>query len=445
MPNAIAYFAILIWPVLSIVFYKRLSALTATFLTIIGGYLLLPVRTAIDPPLIPPINKDSVIALSAMIGCIFIKKLNLSLLPRTGIEKWLVLIYVCLPFFTYITNTEPLFDGRYWLPSLTIHDAIASSFANYMKMIIFILALQLIKTSEDQIKIFKFLTIAGLCYSLPILLEIRLSPQLHTWIYGFFPHVFGQQIRGDGYRAVVFLGHGLLVAMFILVTLASATVLWRNRINIYGIPTLLIMCFLAIVLVLSKTFSAYFLAILLIPSIIFLSSGLMNTVSKMLILMVILYPLLTFLKIMPHQEILDFVSSLNSERASSLAYRFHMETILIEHASEKTLFGWGGWNRNRPWGAVPDGYWIVLFGSQGLMGFLAVFGLSVVATMKGVRACNLLADKSMKNILAAHILLIVVIMIDQLPNSSMSGIYIWFLLGALIGRANHIIGGNTHR
>ena len=439
MPNIIAYLAILIWPILSIYVYKRYPTLTATFITVMGGYLLLPVNTAIDPPLIPPINKDTVVALSALVGRVYIKKLNISLVPSGGIERLLAIAYLVLPFFTFITNTEPLFDGRFWRPPLTIHDAIAGSFANYMRMLTFILALQLIKTSEDQIKIFKYLTIAGLCYSLPILLEIRLSPQLHTWIYGFFPHVFGQQMRGGGYRAVVFLGHGLLVATFIFVALGSATIIWKNNIKLYGIPAFAVILYLTIILVLSKTFSAYFLAMLLIPSLFFLSANVMNTLSKALIYMVIFYPLMTFFKLFPQQEIIEFVSGMNAERAGSLSYRFHMENILIDHASEKFLFGWGGWNRNRPWGTVPDGYWIVIFGSQGLVGFLAIFGLAVSATLKGIKACKSLADKNEKFLLSASILMIVILMIDQIPNSSLSGIYIWFLIGAVHGRANHIL------
>ena len=219
MPNAIAYLAILIWPIASLLVFNKFKPLPATFITIIGGYLLLPVATAIDLPLIPSINKESVSALSALVGCILIKKMNISLLPRAGIEKWLVLAFILLPFFTFITNTEPMFDGRYWRQGLTIKDVIGGVFLNFIPIIAFLLGLQLVRRYDDQLKLFKFLTIAGLCYSIPILFEIRFSPQLHTWIYGFFPHVFMQQMRGDGYRAVVFIGHGLAVAFFVVMAL----------------------------------------------------------------------------------------------------------------------------------------------------------------------------------------------------------------------------------
>jgi hypothetical protein len=439
MPNSFAYLMIIIWPLVSVMLYKRKDTLTATFFTIVGGYLILPVRTEIDFPLIPALNKESVSALSALIGCIYIKKVKIDLIPKEGVERWLILIFLLLPILTVITNTEPVFDGKFWRPELTFRDAIGGMFLNWVKIIAFILGLQLIKKYDQQLLLFKYFTIAGLWYSLPILLEIRLSPQLHTWIYGFFPHFFNQQMRGDGFRAVVFLGHGLLVAIFVVIALASATTLWKQRINTFRIPAFLTVLYLLMVLILSKTLGANFLALILIPAIVWLPSSMHNNISRSLMLVIILYPLLTMFKIFPQQEILEFVSSINPDRAGSLFYRFQMETRILEHTTNKFLFGWGAWDRNLPWGTVPDGYWIVLLSSQGFTAFIAVFGLALTATIKGVKASNELVEKAEKQLLTINILLIVVIMIDQIPNSSMNSIYIWFLLGALIGRSNYIL------
>lgn len=439
MPNYFAYLMIIIWPLISLMVYRRQNTLTATFITIVGGYLILPVNTGIDFPLIPAINKESVSAISALIGCIFIKKIKIDLIPKDGVEKWLVLIFLSLPILTVITNTEPVFDGKYWRPGLNFRDAIGGIFLNYMKLIPFILGLQLIKTYDQQLSLFKYFTIAGLWYSLLILLEIRLSPQLHTWIYGFFPHVFNQQMRGDGFRAVVFLGHGLLVATFVLIALTSATTLWKQRINTFGIPAFVTVLYMLMVLILSKTLGANLLALIIIPAIIWLPSSMHNKMSRLIMTIIILYPLLTMFNMFPQQEILDFIRDIDADRAGSLYYRFRMEAIILEHTTDKFLFGWGSWYRNLPWGSVPDGYWIVLLSSQGFIAFLAVFGLALTATIKGIKASNKLVEKADKQLLTINILLIVVIMIDQIPNSSMNAIYIWFLLGALIGRSNYIL------
>ena len=78
------------------------------------------------------------------------------------------------------------------------------------------------------------LVVAGLIYSLPMLFEVRMSPQLHTWIYGYFPHSFGQQMRDGGFRPVVFIGHGLGVAFFVMTTVVAAAAFWRTGTHLFN-------------------------------------------------------------------------------------------------------------------------------------------------------------------------------------------------------------------
>ena len=64
---------------------------------------------------------------------------------------------------------------------------------------------------------------------MPALFEVRFSPQLNIWIYGFFQHDFQQMIRGGSFRPIVFLPHGLWVALFFLSTLVAAAALLHRR------------------------------------------------------------------------------------------------------------------------------------------------------------------------------------------------------------------------
>lgn len=59
-----------------------------------------------------------------------------------------------------------------------------------------------------------------------MLYEVRLSPQLHRIFYGYFPHSFAQQVRGGGFRPVVFLQHGLWVAFFAMMMTVVTFALW---------------------------------------------------------------------------------------------------------------------------------------------------------------------------------------------------------------------------
>src|SRR5262249_17761958 len=56
--------------------------------------------------------------------------------------------------------------------------------------------------------------LGGLIYVPLCVIEIRFSPQLHTWVYGFHQHSFEQTLRFGGFRPVVFMEHGLMVGMW---------------------------------------------------------------------------------------------------------------------------------------------------------------------------------------------------------------------------------------
>jgi len=438
MPNLIAYLALIIWPFLALFMYRALRPVAATFWTIVGGYLLLPVRVSLDFPLIPPLDKQSIPAIAALIGCMALKDKKINLIPKSGLERWLIFILLLVPFFTVLNNGEPMFNGYRILPGLTYHDALSSVIGEYIRLIPFILGLQLIKTHEDQLELFKLLVIAALWYSLLILFEIRMSPQLHTWIYGFFPHSFGQQYRFGGFRAVVFMGHGLIVAMFVALSLGAATILWRNNIKVYGLPPYVIVIYFFLLLILSKTVGAFLLGTILMVAIAWVPVRIMKRMTLFIMLIVILYPLLSIFDIFPHQGLVDLAAKFDLDRAQSLAFRFFHENRLLQHAQEKLFFGWGGWNRNRLAGSVTDGYWIITLGLYGIIGFAALFGLAGLSVRYGIKSSRMAAGKLQQRLLMGHALIVTMIMVDQLPNASLSS-WLWLMIGALMGRARYVL------
>src|SRR5262249_13356926 len=129
----------------------------------------------------------------------------------------------------------------------------------------FFLARQLLRDAESNIEVLRVLVLAGLAYSVPALFEVRMSPQLHAWIYGFFPHSFGQQIRDGGFRPVVFLGHGLLVAFFMMTTAVAAAAFWRTRSRLIRMPAEGITAYLGGVLLLCKALGAFIYGAVLVP------------------------------------------------------------------------------------------------------------------------------------------------------------------------------------
>ena len=61
------------------------------------------------------------------------------------------------------------------------------------------------------------------------LYEIRMSPQLHYLVYGFYPSFFGMSVRFGGYRPTVFLQHGLAVGMWMTSASLVGVWLWYSR------------------------------------------------------------------------------------------------------------------------------------------------------------------------------------------------------------------------
>src|SRR6202008_4639029 len=115
--------------------------------------------------------------------------------------------------------------GAIFLPGVRYYDAVSALLSQFIFFIPFILARQFLRSAEANTLLLRALVIAGLAYTVPMLFEIRFSPPLHTWIYGYSPHDFIQQVRDGGFRPVVFIGHGLGVAFFALMAILASAAL----------------------------------------------------------------------------------------------------------------------------------------------------------------------------------------------------------------------------
>ncbi|MEH6361299.1 MAG: hypothetical protein V7761_11280, partial [Amylibacter sp.] len=103
------------------------------------------------------------------------------------------MMFVLGPIVTALTNSEPIvFSGAEGLPGLRITDAIALAINQTLLLVPFLLARQLLATPEAHKELLIALLIGGLIYSIPMLIEVRLSPQVNVWVYGYFQHLFSQ-------------------------------------------------------------------------------------------------------------------------------------------------------------------------------------------------------------------------------------------------------------
>jgi hypothetical protein len=449
MGNGFAYAVMLFWPFMAIYLYKTRTIQVATIWVILGGFMFLPVGTVIDLPFIPAFDKNSIPVISALIGCWFVVKKPVHYFKNKGLTKLLVLMLIIGPFITAMNNQEAVIVGGRFLSGLSMHDVFSTIVNQILLITPFFMGWQFFRTHQDHLLIFKIIVVAGLFYSILILFEVRMSPQIHTWVYGYFPDDFGQQKRDGGFRAVVFMGHGLWVAFFIAVVLISATALWKNNKKIRQLSPAVVSYYFLVVLVLCKSLASLLYGVFGLVMIKLNKPKTQIRLALILAALAMSYPTMSIMKVFPHHELIEVATSISPERAGSLNFRFENEEILLARGREKFFFGWGGWGRNRVYNevtgkdeSVTDGRWIITFGKFGIFGFIAEFGLLAIAIISASQAAKIVKSKEELILLSAHSLLVGLIMIDQLPNASLAP-WLWLLVGILLGRAETIIAENS--
>lgn len=399
MPNSVAYLVLFSWPLVAVVLFAGQSPARALSLAVVVGYLLLPERTGVNFPMIPAINKVLVINLTAAVVVYFAlrrERLAAGAPPPgpAGRARWifrgLIALTLLTPFLTVLTNAEPVIAGPRYIDGIRLYDAVSLMVSAAIMIVPFLLGMWVLGRPEAQAELLRVLVLAACAYAVLVLFEVRMSPQLHNWVYGFFPHSFVQHMRGGGFRPMVFLGHGLAVGIFLCTAVLAACALWRQalRDGAPAAPWMVAALWLLVTLLLSRNLGATALALLFAPLILFGTPRLQVLVAAVVAAVVLTYPMLRGAGLVPVESIHAAARSISEDRAGSLQFRFDHEDALLARANEKPLAGWGSWGRNRIYDpdtgrdlSVTDGLWVITIGQFGWLGYLAQFGLLTVPVL----------------------------------------------------------------
>lgn len=226
--------------------------------------------------------------------------------------------------------------------------------------------------------------VGGLVYVPLCLWEIRMSPLLHDYVYGFHQHLFSQSFRGGLYRPTVFMRHGLMVSMWM--STACLMALYSRRMGryrgVFGLPTWIETGALVFTLVLCQSWAAT--TFFFVGAAVRWLDGRSRKAWFLgaLVFIPVLYIGLRGSGMWSGDNLVSAVSRVSDERAQSIGFRFQCETVLVNRALESPVFGWGGWGRNyAPIDeegeilAIADGTWIRVFGEYGAVGVVSLFGL----------------------------------------------------------------------
>ncbi len=451
MPNALAYLMLILWPVVCLVLFRRLPMERAIIWSVLAGYLLLPPVAEFDLPLVPDMNKVSIPNISAFVLVLFYLKRPMSFWPGTWAMRILLVGFVLgvVPTvlsngdpmqFTILGTTEPISFVTASIPGLGWIDLFSVVSGQIIVLMPFFLARNFLSSQEGLRDLLLALMLGGLVYTVPSLIEIRLSPQINVWVYGFFQHDFQQMMRDGGFRPIVFLPHALWLAFFMMTAVVSAVALGRAAEGPEKARYFAAALYLFFVLVLSKSLASLTYALLLVPVILLAGERLLLRVAIVMAGIAVLYPILRDNGWVPLEWIMAKAEAINPERAQSLGYRFDNEEILLERAHEKWLFGWGGWGRNLVRDmqtgeiiSIPDGEWIIVFGTFGWVGYLSQMGLLAVPLFMLWRARR--GAREAGGIYAGAMALILAItLVDMLLNAILTP-YTWLVAGAVWGHA----------
>jgi hypothetical protein len=450
MPNPIAYLMLLIWPFVCLALFRTQSVERALVWSILGGYLLLPPLAEFNLPLVPGMDKVSIPNLSVFAILVFATAHSVRLLPQGRTARVLIALFIFSAIPTVLTNREPilfevlrdadpilfLIDA---LPGQSVRDIGSVLIGQVLTLLPLLLARQFLSSEEGLREILTALMVGALFYSVPSFLEIAISPQVNIWVYGFFQHSFEQTMRAGGFRPIVFLPHGLWLALFVCTAAMAAAALARETRAQERWKVVLWTVYLMIFLVACKSAASMAYGMVLVPLVYFAPRRWLILPATLFALVAVTYPMLRNFGVIPTDAIVAKVETFNPQRAESLQYRFNNETQLLVRAAEKPAFGWSGWGRSLVRDAengdiltIPDGRWIIVFGSFGWLGYIAEFGLLALPLL----LLGGYALRHRKAELSPYIgpvaLILGVTLVDMLLNATLTP-FTWLTAGAVLG------------
>lgn len=451
-PNAFAYVALLGFIPVALVVMSSGPIRDRAILVMLGGCMFLPEIIGFDPPLIPEIDKRVLPYICVAIGIAMRNGKLLKVGKPKGAHLAIAVVVIVGQVLTALTNPDRLVYGPVVLPGLSLHDGISGAIDAFLHIVLPIWIGGAVCRDEDDLAfILRALVVAGLIYSLPALLEARLSPQLHRWIYGYHPNMFAKSIRLGGYRPMMFMEGGLAVGLFFAAVAIAASALRRTSMRVFKLPATPVALFLMFVLVMVKSTAALVYGVLISTAVAFGPKWLAPRIARILVVLVLLYPVLRTTGLFPTDAIVDFFAQYNAERAGSLGFRFEQDQRLLERAMERPLFGWGPWMRNRVFDivtgedlSVTDGAWTIRLGASGLVGwFCFYFALGYPVLMR-VRRVPGGTDVKSNMVYAGVALVVSVYAVDQLSNGHYTNLPL-MLAGALASAKRGYTGGRGAR
>ena len=451
--NIFSILAFFLWIPVALWGAYRWPPAKAAALLLLLPLMFLPEQVYFKLPGLPEFTKQRIAIVWLLIGVLLFHRDRLRTVHLGNWVKLAMLLLVGGHVVTVFLNLDRLKYGAVDVAPHVPYDAVHTIVQNAFDYLLpFVLGAAMFNGRRDLRVLFRVLVGAGLVYSILQLIEIRLSPQLHNWVYGFFQHSFLQTIRGGGFRPTVFMEHGLAVAMFTLVAIVAAATLYKVKMRVLRIPAGWALAYLWLVLFLSKSTAAFLYSIVVVPLILFVSPKAQFRVAVLLAAVVLVYPWARGSGLIPVDDIRGWVASeFGEQRAGSMMTRFVNEERLLERANERYFFGWGSYGRAYTYdpetghsGDLRDGDWIITMGDWGRVGFFGKYLLLLLPLFLSARQLKRIRSEPDRRLLAGLGLIVGFSAFDLLPNGNFN--YLIFVFsGSLMSCSAGIMRDQARR
>ncbi len=447
--------ALLSWPLIALPVFAlrkgraRVAATTSWMLLL--PLMFLPSGTAWDPPLLPPLTKFRVALLAVALALrLFHWRELLHKAPLHQLPRFIFALFLAGAARTIALNQDTLVFGPTVLPALTWYDYSSAMLGEFLDLYLpFSIGQRVFFSERALTDLLRVLTTCALIYAPLMLFEVRMSPQLHMWIYGFYPSEFQQAMRGSGFRPIVFMNHGLSVAGWMFGCVCAALALGRAHIHLRYVPARARVYVNWALLVLTKSMGPLIYAGAA-TFFRFRSSRSGARFVLLVMLVVAVYPVLRAENVFPTERVLATFAKVSAERTRSLKFRFDNEDILLRHAMERPAFGWGTFGRNQvydEWGrveTVTDGEWIIVLGCFGYAGHVTFFTLLLMPLWRYVRRRRYMPERA-RALCGGLAVLLALFLLDLLPNSRSDYLSVMYAgaLWSLSGRRRRALASET--
>jgi hypothetical protein len=435
-----ATLALLLWMPLSVAVFASTKPHRAVAILLIFGAVLLPELESFDIKLLPNMNKKTIACGWAFFPALLWCRSQLKHASMGKLPWFLFGLMILVDMGRAWTNLDPIVVGGRVVPQIFAHTALTFVMEDFLLAFVpFFLGAALFRERETLRDFIRIFCVAGVVYIPLVLLEIRFSPQMHAWVYGYHQHTWLQVMRDGAFRPMVFMHHGLAVALFMATCGVLCFGLAKAKEKLLKMSALPFAVVLTVLVALSHSLGALIFVATLGPLVWLTSPKTQLRLAAFLAALVMFYPMLRAYDWFPTQTLLNIARSISEDRAGSLAFRFTNEDIALHRALERPLFGWGGFDRifvfdEESGDAVStlDGAWLITYCASGLLGFFARFGLLGWPVWLAFRRIRRVPVKTDQVLIAAMGVTTAMVAVDLLPN----GMFTYFphlFAGVLLG------------